>query len=93
MEVQLSPDQRALARNAIETGRILHEEDAGHEALALWESRERTRSEILAMVDNAEASLTRCEGRVITEESMTALSDEVSQRGRARFTAEQSARS
>ena len=63
------------------------------EALALWESRERTRSEVLAVVDTAEASLARCEGRVITEQSMSGLANEVKQRGRIRFVAEQTARS
>jgi Arc/MetJ-type ribon-helix-helix transcriptional regulator len=93
MEVQLSPDQKALARHAIETGRIHHEEEVVQEALALWESRERTRSEVLAMVDAAEASLARGEGRVITEQSMSELADQVKQRGRTRFMAEQTGRS
>ena len=59
MEVQLTPDQKAFARNAIETGRIQDEEDVVQEALALWESRERTRSEVLAAVDLAETLPTR----------------------------------
>ena len=91
MDIQLSPDQKAFAREAIETGRIHHEEDAVQEALALWESRERARSEVLAMVESAEASLTKGLGRVITEQSMVDLADEVKQRGRARFLAEQTA--
>ena len=57
MEVQLTPDQKAFVRQAIETGRLQHEEDAVKEALSLWEERERTRAEILAAVDEAEASL------------------------------------
>jgi Arc/MetJ-type ribon-helix-helix transcriptional regulator len=92
MEVELTPDQKAFARHAIDAGRIHHEEDVVQEALALWERRERTRSEILAMVDSAEASLARGEGRVVTEQSMSELAGEVSRRGRARLAAEQSAR-
>ena len=61
MEVQLTPDQKAFIRLAIESGRLHGEEDAVQEALSLWEERERTRAEILAAVDAAEASLARAE--------------------------------
>jgi Arc/MetJ-type ribon-helix-helix transcriptional regulator len=90
MEVELTPDQRAFVRQAIENGRLHREEDAVQEALSLWEERERTRAEILAAVDAAEASLERGEGRTITQESMRQLADEVKQRGRARLAAQQS---
>lgn len=89
MEVQLTPDQKAFVREAIESGRIRREEDAVKEALSLWEERERTRAEILAAVDEAEASLARGEGRIITQESMRELANEVKRRGRARLAAEQ----
>ncbi len=89
MEVQLTPDQKAFVRQAIESGRLHREEDAVQEALALWEDRERTRAEILAAVDRAEASLARGDGRVITQQSMLDLAEEVKQRGRARLAAEQ----
>ena len=55
------------------------------EALALWEDRERTRSEMLATLDLAEASLAHGEGRIITKQSMHELANEVKQRGRSRF--------
>jgi Arc/MetJ-type ribon-helix-helix transcriptional regulator len=91
MEVRLTPDQEAFVRQAIESGRLHRPEDAIAEALALWEERERTRAEILAAVDAAEASLAQGEGRVIaTEQDARDLADEVSQRGRARLKAEQS---
>jgi Arc/MetJ-type ribon-helix-helix transcriptional regulator len=89
MEVQLTPDQKAFVRQAIETGRLQREEDAVLEALSQWEERERTRAEILAAVDDAEASLGRGEGRVLTQESMRELAQEVKRRGRARLSAEQ----
>jgi putative addiction module CopG family antidote len=89
MEVQLTPDQKAFVRQAIESGRIRREEDAVKEALSLWEERERTRAELLAAVDEAEASLARGEGRIITQESMRELAEEVKRRGRARLDAEQ----
>jgi putative addiction module CopG family antidote len=89
MEVQLSPDQKAFVRQTIESGRLHREEEAVKEALALWEERERTRAEILAAVDEAEASLARGEGRVITQQSMSDLVGDVKQRGRDRLAAEQ----
>jgi putative addiction module CopG family antidote len=89
MEVNLTPDQKAFVRHAIESGRLQHEEDALREALSLWEERERTRAEILAAVDEAETSLARGEGRTITQESMRELAESVKQRGRARLAAEQ----
>ena len=89
MEVQLTVGQKAFVRQAIESGRLRHEEDAVKEALSLWEERERTRAEILAAVDEAEASLTRGEGRPITQDSMRALAESMKQSGRARLAAEQ----
>ncbi len=47
------------------------------EALALWEDRERQTREFLLTLDHAKASLARGEGRVVTEESMRQLADEV----------------
>ncbi|HXP84153.1 MAG TPA: hypothetical protein VN841_05505 [Bryobacteraceae bacterium] len=89
MEVQLTPDQAAFVRQAIESGRLRREEDAVKEALSLWEERERTRAEILAAVDEAEASLARGEGRTISQEAMRELAESVKQRGRARLAIEQ----
>jgi Arc/MetJ-type ribon-helix-helix transcriptional regulator len=89
MEVDFTPDQKAFVRQAIESGRLQREEDAVKEALSLWEERERARAEILAAVDEAEASLARGEGRTITQQSMHDLAETVKQRGRARLAAEQ----
>jgi putative addiction module CopG family antidote len=92
MEVRLNltPDQEAFVRQAIATGRFHRAEDAVQEALSLWEQRERTRAEILAAVDTAEASLARGEGRPVTSQSMRELAGEVKQRGRARLAARSS---
>jgi hypothetical protein len=57
-------------------------------AFALWEERERRRFEFLATLDDSRAALARGEGRVITQESMRELADEVGERGRARLIAE-----
>jgi Arc/MetJ-type ribon-helix-helix transcriptional regulator len=88
MDVQLTSDQKAFARRAIESGRLHTEEDAVQEALALWEERERKRAEFLLTLDDARASLARGEGRVITPENMQQLASEVKERGRARLVAE-----
>jgi Arc/MetJ-type ribon-helix-helix transcriptional regulator len=88
MEVQLTSDQKAFARRAVETGRFHSEEEAVQEALALWEDRERGRLAFLATLDEARASLSRGEGRVITQESIRELADQVRERGRARLIAD-----
>ena len=93
MNVELTPDQRAFVQRAIESGRFSHEDEAVREALALWEERERRRLEILAMVDEADASLARGEGIPITEESMKELAEEIKQRLRRRIAAERTANS
>lgn len=88
MEVQLTTDQRAFARRAVETGRLNSEEEAVQEALALWEDRERRRLGFLASLDDSRAALARGEGRAITRESMRELARDVKERGRARLIAE-----
>ena len=88
MEVQLTSDQKAFVRRAVESGRLRSEEEAVEEALALWEERERRRVAFLATLGDSRASLARGEGRVITQESMRALAAEVKERGRARLIAE-----
>lgn len=90
MECHLTPDQEAFVRQAIASGRLLREEDAIKEALALWEERERTRAEFLATLEESEASLARGGGRVITQESMRDLTEEVHKRGLARLATEKS---
>jgi Arc/MetJ-type ribon-helix-helix transcriptional regulator len=90
MEVQLTPDQRAFVRQAIESGRLRREEDAMKEALSLWEERERRRLEILVAVDRAEASLARGEGRRVTNpEQVKQLVADLKRRGLARLNADQ----
>ena len=90
MNVDLTPDQRAFVQRAIDSGRFSREEEAVREALALWEERQRRRLEILAMLDEADASLARGEGIVITDESMKALAEETKQRLRRRIATERS---
>lgn len=86
MEVRLTPDQEEFVRQAIDSGRLRRAEDVVEEALRLWEERERTRAEVLAAVDAAEASLARGEGCVITtKQGARKLAEAVNRRGRARL--------
>lgn len=92
MEVYLTPDQEAFIRQGIEAGRFRGKEDAVQEAMSLWEERERRRFEILAAVDQSEASLARGEGRRVTTQAEVAqLAEDIKRRGMARLSAEQNA--
>jgi predicted transcriptional regulator len=90
MEIRLSPDQEAhLAALATSAGRS--PDEIVQEAVALWEERENARvlAQFRATLGTAEASLAHGKGRVITQESMRELANEVHQRGLARLAAEQ----
>ena len=92
MEVQLTEDQKAFLRQAIESGqswRYSREEDALADAVALWERRERRRGEILGAIDLAEASYRRGDGRkVTTHQESIRLAESIKERGLARLSAE-----
>ncbi len=93
MEVQLTPDQEAFIRQAIESGRLHRQEDAVREAMSLWEERERRRLAILVAVDQAEASLARGEGRrITTRDEATQLAADIERRGLARLASKQNPR-
>ena len=85
MQVQLTDDQRAFIQEGIQAGRFAREEGALREALWLWEVRERRRAEILAAVDQAEASFVLGEGRRVTSREETVqLADDIKRRGLTR---------
>ena len=88
MEIQLTADQKAFIKHAIESGLFHREEEVVEEALSLWEERERRRMEFVATLHDAKQFLEWGEGRIITEESMRDLAEEVKERGRARLAAE-----
>ena len=89
MEVELTSEQQDFIRRAVASGRVRNAEGAVQEALALWVERERRREEILAAIDEAEASLARGEGLIITRSSMRELAEDVKRRGRARLRGEE----
>jgi Arc/MetJ-type ribon-helix-helix transcriptional regulator len=77
MDVQLTLDQQALVRHAIETGRLRREEDAVQEALSLWEERERRLLELNAALDEADADLEAGRYTDYTSESLPQMSAEL----------------
>jgi len=83
MEVQLTPDQEAFVRQAIESGRLHHAEEAVQQALSLWETRERSRLEILSALDEAEADLLAGNFSDYSEEALSRLGEELKREGRA----------
>jgi Arc/MetJ-type ribon-helix-helix transcriptional regulator len=89
VQVELTAEQQDFVRRAVASGRVRDAEGALQEALALWVERERRRAEILAAIDEAEASLARDEGLIITKSSMRELAEDVKRRGRARLLAEE----
>ncbi|MGH9430532.1 MAG: ribbon-helix-helix domain-containing protein [Terriglobia bacterium] len=82
MEVQLTPDQEALIREAVDSGRYANVEDAVRHAMSRWEESERARLELLAVLDEAEADLQG--GRYIdySDAALPRLADELKREGR-----------
>ena len=89
MQIDLTPEQQDFVRRAVDSGRFERAEDAVQAAIALWVERERRRTEILAAVDIAKASVDRGEGIEISGQSMRALAEDVKRLGRAQLAAEQ----
>jgi putative addiction module CopG family antidote len=83
MEVQLTPDQEAFIKHAIDSGRLHREEDAVREALSLWEERERARVELRAAFDEAEVDLEAGHYTDYTNETLPQLADELKREARA----------
>jgi Arc/MetJ-type ribon-helix-helix transcriptional regulator len=89
MQIELTPEQQDFVRRAVDSGRFERAEDAVQAAIALWVERERRRTEILAAIDIAKASIDRREGIEISGQSIRALAEDVKRRGRAQLAADQ----
>jgi putative addiction module CopG family antidote len=72
MEVNFTAEQEAFIRQAVASGRYRSPEEAVQEALARWQTSERSRLELLSALDEAEADLDA--GR-FTDYSNATLSD------------------
>ena len=86
MQVELTPEQAAFIALGIQEGRFRDSEEAVRIALAQWEKRERTRTELLTTLDAAEQALDAGEGREYSVETLSDLVEAVRQRGTARMT-------
>jgi Arc/MetJ-type ribon-helix-helix transcriptional regulator len=87
VQIELTAEQREFVRRALETGRVRREEDAVKQALDLWVEREREREELLAAIDEAEASIARGDVRIMPPGSARQLAEEVHRRGMMRLAA------
>ena len=83
MEVHFTPDQEALIRRAIASGRYQTAEDAVQDAMARWEEGERVRIEVLARLDEAEADLEARRYTDYSDEALPTLADELKREARA----------
>ena len=92
MQIKLNAEADEFIRRSVETGRHRRPEDAVREALDLWIERERRREELLAALDEGEASLARGEGIELTREAMRELIEDVKRRGREKGAAKRRAR-
>jgi putative addiction module CopG family antidote len=83
MEVQFTPEQEAFIRQAIASGRLHRAEEAVQQALSLWEKQERSRVEILAALDEAEADLETAQYEDYTDSSLPLLASQLKAEARA----------
>jgi putative addiction module CopG family antidote len=83
MQFTLTPDQEALIRQAIASGRYRTPEDAVRDAMARWEERERARVELLAALDEAEADLAGGRYTDHTDDTLPQLAEELKREARA----------
>ena len=78
MQIELTPEQDDIVRHAIASGRIARPEEAVAQAMADWVERERQRAELIASLDEADASVARGEGIYLeTEGDIDAFFEEI----------------
>ncbi len=83
MEVTLTPNQEALVRQALKSGRLSNAEQAAQEAFSLWEKRERNRGELIAALDQAESDLAAGRYADYSDDALPQLADDLKREGRA----------
>jgi Arc/MetJ-type ribon-helix-helix transcriptional regulator len=83
MEVQLTPDQEALVRVAVQSGRLRDAGQAVEEAFGLWERREQRRLELVELLKKGEADLAAGRSATHTEKTLPRFFDDVKQEARA----------
>lgn len=85
MQIELTPEQISFVDLGIQEGRFRNSEEAVHQALALWEERERGRVALIASLDLAEQSLNAGEGETYSGSNLQELVDSIEKRGMARL--------
>lgn len=81
--MQLTVEQEAFIRQAIESGRLARDEEAVQQALFLWEDRERKRIEILGALEEAEADLKTGQYSDYTHDTLPLLAKQLKDEARA----------
>jgi len=89
MEVHLTPEQQALIRYAVQSGRLHGEDEALQEADCSMGSTGTGTCRDADAIAQAEASIALGKGRIISDTN--ALADEIKRRGRARLADERNA--
>lgn len=83
MQFEPTPDQQAFIELAVASGRYRNAEDAVRDAMTRWEADERTRMELMAALEQAEADLEQGAYTEYGAESLPQLADELKQEARA----------
>ena len=83
MEVELTPDQQAFVQSAVQSGRYRNAEDAVCDAMNRWEEQERSRAELIASIEAAEADIEAGHYRDYTDATLPQLAEELKAEGRA----------
>jgi len=78
MEVRLTPEQQAFVN-----GRYHSAEDAVRDAMTRWEEAERSRTEIVAAIDEGANDLETRAYRDYTDSTLSQLASELKTEGRA----------
>ena len=78
MQIELTPEQEDVVKFAIARGRIARPEDAVAQAMAFWIERERELADLIASLDEADASDARGESISIeNDEELERVFDEI----------------
>lgn len=78
MQIELTPEQDDVVRHAIASGRIARPEEAVAQAMAFWVEREREMADLVASLDEADASDARGESISIeNDEELDRVFDEI----------------
>ena len=82
MEIDLTPEQDSFIQLGVREGRFRDEKEAVRQAIAFWEERKRRRLQVIAAIEEGEASFGDGDTVLETEEDFRRLADDIKQRGR-----------